>query len=254
MKLKENKLTVLGAYGSRYDDMHPSTFLINNSICIDGGNILEPLKEKSFLISDIFLTHSHLDHICDIPFLIDITYTKRKKPLNIYGLPETINALKEYILNCEIWPDFSNINLIHSESKSVRYIEIDYFKEICIGDIRIKPIPANHSIKSCGFVVNNKILISGDTYSNKYLVNEINSNKSIEMLFIDVSFPARLDNIAEKSKHHSTRTLKEEIKKLRDNIKIYAYHIKPPFSEEIKKELKDEKINFLKEGNIFYFL
>ena len=57
------------------------------------------------------MTHSNLDHIIDIAYILDKYFNLRKKPLNIIGLPETIKAIKENFLNDTIWPDFSKIPL-----------------------------------------------------------------------------------------------------------------------------------------------
>jgi len=256
MNLKQNKIRVLGAYGSRYDDMHPTCFLINDCICIDAGNILQPLKDKSQNIKHILLTHSHLDHILDIPFLSDITLSIREFSLNIWALRETIEDLKKYIMNWHIWPDFSSINLVRKkDNPAVNYHLIDFNKKYKIEGLIFKTVKSNHSVPTTGFVINDKIYISGDTTVNKNLVNEVNKNTSIEKVFIDVSFPSYLEKVAVDSKHHSTKSFKEEIRKIRKNVEIYVYHIKPPFKKDIIRELEDCKrdIKFLNEGDIFYF-
>ena len=256
MSLKKNKLKVLGTYGSRFDDMHTTCFLINDCICIDAGNILEPLKEKAKDLKHILLTHSHLDHILDIPFLSDITLNFREFSLNIWGLEETINDLKNYIMNWHIWPDFSSIKLIRKkDNPALHYNFITYNEEIFLENIKFKTVKSNHSVPTVGYVINDKIFISGDTINNEELIKEVNNNLKIEKLFIDVSFPSYLDKVAKDSKHHSTLTFKEEIKKIREDVEVYIYHIKPPFINDIKKELEScsRSIKFLKEGDIFEF-
>ncbi len=253
MSFMKNKLKVLGAYGSKFGDMHPATFLINDNISIDGGNILQPLSNDSLLIDYIILTHSHLDHICDIPFLIDIQYPKRKDPLYIFGLEETLNNLKEHLFNCSIWPDFGNIKLINSDSSSVRYINVEPYKEFKIGDISFLPVPSEHTVPTVGYVINYQIYITGDTIS-KETVLEITDKYGIRTLFIDVSFPSVLDNIAHLSKHHSTNTVRELLQDLKSGVDIFIYHIKPQFYSDVVSELSDANVKFLKEGDLFYFL
>ncbi len=256
MSLKKNKLKVLGAYGSRFDNMHTTCFLINDCICIDAGNILEPLKEKAKDLKHILLTHSHLDHILDIPFLSDITLSFRDFSLNIYGLKETLNDLQKYIMNWHIWPDFSSIKLVRNDKHTaVNYKEIESSQKFELEGLSIRTVKSNHTVPTLGYILNEKIYISGDTYKNPKLIEEVNQNKSIEKLFIDVSFPSYLHKIAQDSKHHSTLSFKEEINNIRDDVEIYIYHMKPPFLEDIKRELENigRKVKFLEEGEEILF-
>ena len=85
------------------------------NILIDGGNIINILKDDSRFIEHIFLTHSHLDHIADIPYLFDLNFEKLKNPITIYGLKNTIESLQNNIFNNKIWPDFSKINLLYTQ-------------------------------------------------------------------------------------------------------------------------------------------
>lgn len=113
MKVMKNSIKVLGAYGSKSLDSNTTCIQINTNSVIDAGNIVKGLGTKAEYIDNIFLTHSHLDHLNDIPYLLDIFYEKRKKPITIYGTSKTLENLRNYILNWEIWPDFSEIELLN---------------------------------------------------------------------------------------------------------------------------------------------
>ncbi|WP_457622483.1 MBL fold metallo-hydrolase [Persephonella sp.] len=254
MKLRKNRLKVLGAYGGKYGRMHPSTFLINENICIDGGHIIDPLQDDIFKVEHIFLTHSHFDHISDIPYLLDLTFARREKPLFIYGLNETIRSLKDYLFNQKIWPDFYNIKLPDSKHISLQFVEISFFEEYSIEDITIKPVPAEHTVPTAGFILNDQILISGDTASIDDLTGIIRKIPGLKTLFVDISFPEKMEEMAYISKHHSTKTIRNVLEKINSNVNVYGYHLKPLYVRDIKEELKDEDIYFLKEGEVFYFL
>ena len=255
MNLKQNKIHILGAYGSKFSNMNPTCFLINDSICIDAGNILAPLGEKAKNIHHILLTHSHLDHILDIPFLIDNTLSLREFSLNLIGLEETLNDIKSYIMNWDIWPDFSAIKLLKKDEYAVNLKNINYSEIFEINGIRFQPVKVNHTVPTTGYIINEKIIISGDTTNSEEFINKINKIKTIEKVFIDVSFPSNMEEIAKVSKHHSVTSFKEEIKKIKRDIEIYVYHMKPPFVEQIIEEVNQisKDIKFLKEGDVFYF-
>ena len=248
-----NFVKVLGSSGSKTKNSGTTCFQVYKDILVDAGNILHPLEEYALHINHIFLTHSHSDHIIDLPFLIETFFEQRTTPLKIYGSSETINSLKKHIFNNEIWPDFSQINLLNSEKKALEFIIIKPNEIIKIHDFKIKAIFANHIEGSYGFTIsraNETYVISGDTYFNEKLIEELNSNKEIKILICECSFPNNMENLAFDSKHLTPKLLSNMLKKInRDDLKVYIYHIKPSFSKTMIKEI--EELGILKnEGTI----
>ena len=239
-----DKITILGAQGSRSENAFTTCIQVTQNTLIDAGNIMHALGEKASHINKIFFSHAHLDHIVDSAFLIDNSFANRTEPLYLYGLPQTIKALKTHIFNWEIWPDFSEINLTQSESPAVIYVELELYKRYEIENgIFLTPIPANHSVPCCGYLIQNSegaILYSGDTFKNSELWDFINKHDSIKALIIDVSFPNKFAKIAEVSKHLTPQFLHEELRQLeRKDIKIYINHLKPFYNSQIVSELKE---------------
>lgn len=180
-----NYIKILGASGSKSKNYGTSSFQISKEIIIDAGNVINSLGENSLFINHIFLTHSHSDHITDLPFLIDSFFEKREKPLIIYASKETITNLKNHTFNNEIWPDFSQINLINSTKKSLIFKEIKLNEEIKIENYTIKAIEAIHIKGAFGYIVtknDESYVISGDTYLNDNLIKLINSDLKIKLL------------------------------------------------------------------------
>ena len=44
-------------------------------------------------IRHVFFTHSHLDHTCGLPLLVDTIFDHLKTPLTVYGRAETLEAV-----------------------------------------------------------------------------------------------------------------------------------------------------------------
>ena len=98
-----NFIKILGASGSKAKGMGTTSFQIFKDIIVDAGNVINSLGEEASEINHIFLTHSHADHITDLPFIIESYFEKRKTPLTIYALKETIDILKSHSFNeCHI--------------------------------------------------------------------------------------------------------------------------------------------------------
>jgi len=240
-----SQVRVLGAYGGKSINKSLTSFLVSENLVIDAGNIIYALGDDAKNIDHIFLTHSHLDHIIDIFFLIDNFYEVRKAPIKIYGLKDTLQSIKKHLLNWNIWPDFSEIELLNDNVKSIELIEISLGETYDIDDKRLKPVKTNHTAGSCGYVIsedgnNESIFITADTYLSDDVTKEMKRNKFIKKLVIDVSFPSRLDKLAFDSKHLTPKLLKETISDIkRDDVEYFLNHMKPNYEDEIKVEFKD---------------
>ena len=249
-----NSIKILGAYGGKGIGQGSTCIQINKHTVIDAGNIFNALGNDAMDIENIFISHPHLDHISDIPFLLDTFLEKRKKPITIYALEKTIQQIDTYIFNLNIWPDYHDIDLIQDKSQTILFKILEIDKEITLSDgTKVTPIKNSHPDPSCGFIVSkngNSTLITSDTYKCQSIWDEINSNNSIKSIIIETSFPSRLQDLAKKSKHLTPTLLKEELKLLkRDDIRVYINHIKPSYKNEIEKEVNDLNL-LLNKGKI----
>ena len=104
------QVRVLGCSGAIARDCRTTSFLIDGRILIDAGTGVGDLTlDEMQAVDDVFLTHSHLDHIAALPMMLDAVASRRAEPLRLHALPDTIAALQQHIFNDVIWPDFSRI-------------------------------------------------------------------------------------------------------------------------------------------------
>ncbi len=257
-----NYLKILGASGSKTKLTGTSSFQIYKDILVDAGNVINTLGEEALNINHIFLTHSHSDHIIDLPFIIEAFFEQRTEPLTIYASKETIESIKMHTFNNKIWPDFTKINLIGKKEKSLILKEIKVDEPIKIGSYTFTAFQANHIPGSFGFVIIKKnlsgYLISGDTYKNEKMWEIINNNNKIKSIIVECSFPSRMSKLAEESKHLTPKILNDELKNLkRDDIQIFICHLKPLHYEQIEKEIQEYGIlanggKILDEGDVIH--
>ena len=66
------KIRVLGCSGGIGGSLRTTSFLVDDDVLIDAGTGVGDLSlEQLAKIDHIFVSHSHLDHVTSIPFLVD---------------------------------------------------------------------------------------------------------------------------------------------------------------------------------------
>ncbi|MGM0519687.1 MAG: HD domain-containing phosphohydrolase [Campylobacterota bacterium] len=241
-----NFIKILGASGSKTKDTGTTCFQVSNNILIDAGNIISTLGDSCTKINHIFITHSHSDHIIDLPFVIESFYEKREETLTVYGSKETIESIKQHTFNNKVWPDFTKIDLLHSNKKALQFKEIEANIPTKIQEYEIVAFDASHVKGAFGFEViknnNYSYLISGDTYLSDTLIQKA-KNKRVNSLIIECSFPDNLSKLAKDSKHLTPKLVKQTLDGInRDDLQVFLYHLKPLYDEKIKKEINSYEI------------
>ncbi|RME64026.1 MAG: 3',5'-cyclic-nucleotide phosphodiesterase, partial [Nitrospirae bacterium] len=238
------KLRVLGASGAEVPGYGLSSFLLDGTVLFDAGSVTQALTlSEQKRIKDIFITHSHLDHIRDIAFLADnLVLDNHNTTINIYGLDETIAAIKSHILNNTIWPDFSRIP--SKDNPLLRFIPVTPLKEVIVKDYRVLPLPANHTVPAVGYLVGSRegtFVYTGDTGPSEALWDAL-KGRTLDVMIIEVSFPDEMREMAEKTGHLCPSLLKEGIDS--SGIlcnKLLISHIKPQYEDKILTQLQGIK-------------
>ena len=104
------KLRALGCYGGNIPGHGMTSFLVNDALALDAGWVSNALtlKEQE-KVKDILISHSHLDHTCTLPFLIDNNFTAPGFSLRIYAIPEVVASMRNHLFNNHTWPDFTSL-------------------------------------------------------------------------------------------------------------------------------------------------
>ena len=230
---------------------------------LDAGTITAALSiEAQSKITDIFISHTHLDHIKAILFLADNIIGRIKKPVNIRAIPKVIDAIRKHLMNDLIWPDFTKIPIVQNPKYSVlAYKPLSVGKPVAVAGMRVKAIPMNHPVPAVGFLVSDgksSFLYSADTGPNEGLWREAAKAKNLSAIIVDTSFPNSLDGIATLSGHFTPAQLHQDLTKAKVgfDVPVYIYHVKPVHKKKVISELKElgrKNVKILVEGKTYNF-
>lgn len=254
------KVKILGCSGSETIGHNPPGLLVNDVMMLDAGTITAALSiEAQSKITDVLISHTHLDHIKSLLFLADNIIGRIRKPVNIRAIPKVLDAIKKHLMNDIIWPDFTKIPT--ARHPVLTYKPLPAGKPTSIAGLRVKAIPMNHPVPAVGFLVSDKnssILYSADTGPNELLWKEAAKAKNLKAIIVDTSFPNSLNGIADLSGHFTPEQLHHDLAKARvgAEIPIYIYHIKPVHKKKVLAELSAlgrKNVKILKEGKTYIF-
>jgi ribonuclease BN (tRNA processing enzyme) len=250
------KLQVLGCHGGELPRCKSTCFLVDGVLALDAGALTATLPlEEVCRVDDILVTHSHFDHVKDLPLLADLVVGQRDRPITIHASSECARTLRDNMFNNSLWPDFTKIP---TAKKPV--LQIKPFKAgstFKIGKYQVQSVKVSHPVESCGFVVTNggvSVAISGDTGPTDKLWKLLNKVRNLKAVLLETSFPNRMQELADISGHLTPQTLKTELGKFqRNGAAVLLYHLKPVFVPQLKKELQGMPVEVLELGDTFEF-
>jgi ribonuclease BN (tRNA processing enzyme) len=253
------KLRVLGCSGGIGGDLRTTSMLLDHDTLIDAGTGVSDLSINELAqIDHVFVTHSHMDHVTSIPFIVDTVGWMRNKPLTVHATEETLVILKDHLFNWKLWPDFSQIP--DAKNPVMRFETVAVGGAVALNGRRVTPLPANHVVPAVGYQLDSgkaSLVFTGDTTSNDALWPIVNKIANLKYLIIETALSNRERDLARTSKHLCPSLLAEELSKLKLSPEIYITHLKPRESELIMQQIavtvKERRPRMLQNNHIFEF-
>ena len=237
------------ANGHATQEQRLTCFLIDDCVAVDAGSIAIALtNEQRSTVRDIIVTHPHMDHIASLPIYIDDLYPTLQQPIRIHATPEVIGLLERDVFNWNVYPRFSELN--NDFGPVMEYVPIPEGKPFPVAHLTVTAVAVNHIVPTVGLIVSDgkkSVAFSSDTAETEDFWRKLNEAQHVDALLIEASFPNRMAELAEVSRHFTPASLAEELKKLNHNgLDIMAVHIKPAYREEIIEQLNALRIPRLK--------
>lgn len=241
------QVKILGCSGGIGNGLRTTSMLVDDDVLIDAGTGVGDLSMDALLkIDHVFVTHSHLDHIAFIPLLLDTVFGFRSKPITVYACKATLDALRTYIFNWVIWPDFNVIP--NQQTPILIYEEINLGETIDLNGRKITTLPANHVVPTLGYQLDSgkaSLVFTSDTTSCDALWHEVNKVKNLRYLVIETAFRNNEIELAKLSKHLCPSLLEAELSHLQiKNVEVYITHLKPGEGDVIMQEIANISTSF----------
>jgi ribonuclease BN (tRNA processing enzyme) len=252
------KIRILGCYGGNVPECGMTSFLVNDAVCLDAGFVSGALSlREQVKVKDVVISHSHLDHTCSLPFLIDNNFSAPGFILRIHAIREVIASMKAHLFNNETWPDFTC--LPNDLTPVLKLVEVPIERPFKVGGLSIRAVRVSHIVPTTGFVVADEagaVAYSSDTAPTDRFWEVVNKVDGLKAVITETSFPNELQDLANVSGHLTPQTLDTELRKLKRDVPVYLYGAKPRHLARIRAQvrgLKRRKVAFLVQGKTYKF-
>lgn len=224
------QITVLGCSGGIGPDLRTTTLLLDGDTLIDAGTGAGDLSlDQMAHISRVFVTHSHLDHVCGLAFMADNLVGDIPEPIQVLAPDETLRALREHLFNWQLWPDFSV--LPSADAPMLRFVPTQLGEIHDLGGGRsVQSFEVRHSIPAVGYVARSNtgvFAFTGDTGACPAMWDALNALPRLDHLMIDIAFPDEQAELGVISHHYTPALLGQELSRLRHRPRLLLTHHKP---------------------------
>ena len=237
--MKVRVLGCSGGIGGRH--LRTTSFLVDHDILVDAGTGVGDLSIAELAqVDHVFVTHSHLDHVTSLAFIVDTVGEMRDQPLTIHATAETLDILRAHIFNWTIWPDFTKIPTVEKPFMCLSPIRVG--ESIACGERWITPLPVNHTVPAVAFQLDSgagSLVFSGDTGPCPEFWQAVNQIQNLKYLIVECAFPNREMHLARLSKHFCPSLLMEDLKQLHREADVFVTHLKPGQIELTMQEIED---------------
>jgi ribonuclease BN (tRNA processing enzyme) len=227
-----------------------STYLFNDTIAVDAGCLGHyGTFADQVRVRNVFLTHSHIDHIGSLPIFVDNVYQGGLDCVTVHASREVIDCLKRDVFNDRVWPDF--IRLSTPEAPFFKLSILEAYRPVEVDGLRFTPVPVDHVVPTFGFVIESPtsaVVVASDTGPTTELWERANATPNLKAVFLEASFPEALAPLAQVSKHLTPKQFAQEVEKLSCRPAVIAVHLKSRYFKELVSELQALNISRLEIG------
>lgn len=251
------RVTILGCTGGVAADLRTTCLKLDEDILIDCGTGAGDLALAEMLrVETVFLTHSHLDHAGLLPMLADMIGPRRRRPLTVYALPETIAILKQHMFNFRLWPDYTVLPT--PKRPYVVFQPILVGQTVACAGKRITALPVRHAVPAVSYQIDSgeaSFVFSGDTTYHEPFWTALNAIANLRYLMIECTFLNREVAGAEASGHLRPDLLVQGLEQLNQRVHLLITHMEPGNEEATMAEIQAVAAKFkperVKRGQIF---
>jgi cAMP phosphodiesterase len=234
------QIRILGCSGGIGPGLRTTALLVDGCILIDAGTGVGDLSLAEMAsISDVFLTHSHLDHVCGLAFMADNLFDTERRSVRVHATAVTLQTLRDHLFNWKLWPDFTQ--LPDADSAVLRFNALAPGSPDTVGNLSLTAFDVCHTVPAVGYALddgNAVFAFTGDTCADERLWDGLNGLRRLDHLMVEVAFPNADAELGHLSRHFTPAVLGHELGRLKHRPMLHLTHAKPGLEDAIEYECR----------------
>jgi ribonuclease BN (tRNA processing enzyme) len=217
-----------------------TTYLIDGVVAIDAGSLgLYGALEEQARVKNIFLTHSHLDHIASLPPFLDAVYDGSGDCPVVHGNAHTLDCLRKDVFNNRLFPDFLHISTIRPPYLKLH--ELSPRQPVEVGPLKVTAVEVNHVVPTFGYIVEGPtsvVVFPSDTAPTDDIWKVAAATDKPLTVFLECTFPEPMAWLGDLAKHLTPSLFAAEMKKLGLPARFVIVHMHPRHRDKVIAELE----------------
>ena len=234
------------------------SYLVNGAVAVDAGSLgLLADRGRQGRVRHVFVTHEHIDHIATLPIFLENVYEPGPDCVELLAAEGVLDFLHRDIFNGRVWPDFFALST--GDDRFVHGTPLVPGTPFTRAGLTITPLPVSHVDGSLGLLVDDgrvAVAFPSDTGPTDDFWKHIATCDRLQAVFLEVSFPDEMADLAAVTGHHCPRSFAAEIRKLDRDVRWIVVHRKARYAGEIARELATlglKHVELVEPGRVYEF-
>jgi Cft2 family RNA processing exonuclease len=220
-------------------DTRLESHLIDGALALDAGSLTRSTTfEEQAGIRAILLSHRHYDHVRDLP-LLGLAVRNLGQTIDVYGIPDTLDAVREKLLDGRIYPVF--VDAPEGQNPVYRLNPVEPGQPFEVLDYTVTAYPVPHAVPAVGYHIqgaDTSLFYTGDAGAG---VGAAWEHIAPDVLLTEVTFGNEGTQAADRAGHLTPDYLARELGLYHDRHgrypRVVVAHMNPPWERVIREEL-----------------
>ena len=244
--------------GEATPSMYLTTFLVNDVLAVDAGVLgYWRSTEDQARVTDVIITHSHLDHVGSLPIFLSNVYDGKRPPVRVYMTEPTRAAVERHVFDGTTWAQLSVLLNAEPPLLQIHVLDAEGSRTIC--GVKVTSMSVDHPVPTIGVILEDEhgsVAISSDTGPTKGFWECCKKAKNLQAVFLECSLPNEFETQAISWGHLTPKLMARELAKLDRPVRTFAVHLKASCHDQVVRELSELKLPHLeivKPGETYVF-
>ncbi len=215
-----------------------TTFVVNGRLAIDAGCLGLAGIELQTRVTDVVLTHTHLDHVATLPLYAVNRLQSGLSPARIHAPADVLGVVRSDLFNDRLWPDLERLST--DSSRLVELFELPIESSVEVAGVCVTAIAVDHVLPTYGYLLGEPgctVVVATDTRDTDRIWEIAAGRDDLKGVLIESSFPESQAELAEASGHLTPSGTACQLAKIGREVRAIAVHLKPSNRDELLSEL-----------------